>query len=160
MAARGKFERHKLFHLLLLSNVISPLTCKIWNFGLISNNLTSTCRKIGGSLKVLSPLSLDLTFTWICRDTAKQYVLDDLLDITTAIPSPSESNLDRGGCYGTGAGKVSSNGSLLWIDSGYMVENSSYLITVIVEKGRRRADYTQEVVIVPGDPPEVMITYV
>ena len=28
MAARGKFKGHKLFHLLLLLNVISPLSCK------------------------------------------------------------------------------------------------------------------------------------
>lgn len=105
-------------------------------------------------------LSLGLRFTWICRDTARQYVLDHLLEITSAIPRPSESNLDRGGCYGTGAGKIGFNESLLHINSGFMVENSSYLITVVVESGRRRANYTQEVVIVPGDPPEVMIMYV
>jgi len=46
------------------------------------------------------------------------------------------------------------------IDSGFMVVNSSYLITVVVERGRRRANYTQEVVVVPGDPPEAMIMYV
>ena len=89
-----------------------------------------------------------------------QYVLDDLLEITSTIPCPSESDLDRGGCYGTGAGKIGSNESLLEINSGFMVENSSYLITVVVENGRRRANYTQEVVIVPGDPPEMMIMYV
>ena len=105
-------------------------------------------------------LSLGLRFTWVCRDTATQYVLDDLLKITSTIPSPSESDLDRGGCYGTGAGKIGSNESLLKINSGLMVQNSSYLITVVVERGRRRANYTQEVVIVPGDPPEAMIMYV
>ena len=105
-------------------------------------------------------LSVGLRFTWLCRDTARQYALDHLLEITSAIPGPSESNLDRGGCYGTGAGKIGSNESLLHINSGFMVENSSYLITVVVESGRRRANYTQEVVIVPGDPPEVMIMYV
>ena len=45
-----KIESHKLFHLLLLLNVISPLTCKIWKLGFISNNLTSTRPKSGGSL--------------------------------------------------------------------------------------------------------------
>ena len=105
-------------------------------------------------------LSLGLCFTWVCRDTSTQYVLDDLLEITSIIPSPSESNLDRGGCYGTGAGKIGSNESTLEINSGFMVENSSYLITVVVDSGRRRANYTQEVVIVPGDPPEAMIMYI
>ena len=104
--------------------------------------------------------SLGLRFAWVCRDTATQYVLDDLLEITSAIPSPYESNLDRGGCYGTGAGKIGSNESTLEINSGFMVENSSYLITVVVQRGRRRANYTQEVVIVPDDPPEAMIMYV
>jgi len=105
-------------------------------------------------------LSLGLRFTWVCRDTATQYVLDDLLEITSTIPSPCESVLDRGGCYGTGAGKIGSNESTLELNSGFLVENSSYLITVVVERGRRRANYTQEVVIVSGDPPEAMIMYV
>ena len=64
---------------------------------------------------------------------------------------------DRGGCYGTGAGKIGTNEPVLRINSGYMVENSSYLITVVVKKDRRQALYTQEVVIVPGDPPVVLI---
>ena len=110
--------------------------------------------------RVIVFLSLGLRFTWVCRDTDTQYVLDDLLEMTSAIPSPSESDLDRGGCYGTGAGKIGSNKSLLQIKSGFMVENRSYLITVVVERDRRQANYTQEVVIVPGDPPEVMIVYV
>ena len=103
---------------------------------------------------------LGLRFIWVCRDTTTQYVLDDLLEITSAIPGPSDSDRDRGGCYGTGAGKIGSNESTLEINSSFMVENSTYLITVVVERGRRRANYTQEVVIVPGDPPEAMIMYV
>ena len=105
-------------------------------------------------------LFLGLRFTWVCRDTATQYVLDDLLEIISTIPSPSDADLDRGGCYGTGAGKIGSNESLLEINSGFMIENCSYLITVVVERGRRRANYTQEVVIVSGDPPEALIMYV
>ena len=50
MTARWKFESNKLFHLLLLLNVISSLSCKIWKLGIISNNLTSTRPKSGGSL--------------------------------------------------------------------------------------------------------------
>ena len=40
-----------------------------------------------------------------------------------------------------------------------MTENSSYFITVVVEKHPRRAYFTQEVVISPGDPPVVEIRY-
>ena len=40
-----------------------------------------------------------------------------------------------------------------------MTENTSYFITVLVTKDDRQAGYTQEVFIVPGDPPEVQIRY-
>ena len=40
------------------------------------------------------------------------------------------------------------------------MENSSYLVTVFVKKDVREAEYTQQVFIVPGDPPEVQIRYV
>ena len=76
-----------------------------------------------------------------------------------ALPSPSEVNSDRGGCYETGAGNVGGNDSILRIESGYMTEKSSYFITVVVEKHPRKAYFTQEVVISPGDPPEVEIRY-
>ena len=75
------------------------------------------------------------------------------------LPRPSAANLDRGGCFGTGAGNIGGNHSIVKIDSGYMTENSSYSITVVVEKHPRRAYFTQEVVISPGDPPVVEIRY-
>ena len=40
-----------------------------------------------------------------------------------------------------------------------MTENTSYFITVLVTKDERKAEYTQEVFIVLGDPPEVQIRY-
>ena len=40
-----------------------------------------------------------------------------------------------------------------------MTENSSYFITVVVEKHPRKAYFTQEVFISPGDPPVVEIRY-
>ena len=75
------------------------------------------------------------------------------------LPRPSEANLDRGGCFGTGAGNIGGNYPIVKIDSGYMTENSLYSITVVVEKHPRRAYFTQEVVISPGDPPVVKIRY-
>ena len=76
-----------------------------------------------------------------------------------ALPSPSADNLDRGGCYGTGAGNIGGNDSIVIIDSGYMTENNSYFITVVVEKHPRKAYFTQEVVISPDNPPEIEIRY-
>ena len=76
-----------------------------------------------------------------------------------ALPSPLEASSDRGGCYGTGAGNIGGNDSIVRIESGYMTENSSYFITVVVDKHPKRAYFTQEVIISPGDPPEVEIRY-
>ena len=76
-----------------------------------------------------------------------------------ALPRPSAANIDSGGCFGTGAGNIGGKHSIFKIDSGYMTENSSYFITVVVEKHPRRAYFTQEVVISPGDPPVVEIRY-
>lgn len=97
-----------------------------------------------------------MNFIWVCRQSSENFT-SDLLEISSPLPSSSQVNLDRGGCYGTGAGKIGSGVSLLKINSGYMAENSSYLITLVVRKDRRQAMYTQEVAIVPGDPPEVLI---
>lgn len=41
-----------------------------------------------------------------------------------------------------------------------MTENISYFITVLVKKDKRKAEFTQEVFIIVGDPPEVQIRYV
>ena len=76
-----------------------------------------------------------------------------------ALPSPLEVNSDRGGCYGTGAGNIGGNDSIVRIDSGYMTENSSYYITVVVEKHPRKAYFTQEVIISAEDPSEIEIRY-
>ena len=101
---------------------------------------------------------LGLRFTWICRNSSQKFS-DDLLEIPVALPRPSAANLDSGGCFGTGAGNIGGNHSIFKIDSSYMTENSSYFITVVVEKHPRRAYFTQEVIISPGDPPVVEIRY-
>ena len=78
-----------------------------------------------------------LNFTWLCRQESGQ-----------------------GGCYKTGHGKVESSEPLLRLNSSLMMENISYFLTVFVKKDARQAEYTQEVFIVPGDPPEVQIRFV
>jgi len=78
-----------------------------------------------------------LNFTWLCRQESGQ-----------------------GDCYKTGDIKVESNEPLLKLNSSLMMENSSYFLTVFVKKDVRQAEYTQEVFIVPGDPPEVQIRFV
>lgn len=46
------------------------------------------------------------------------------------------------------------------MNNTHMRENTSYFITVLVTKDERQAEFTQEVFIIPGDPPEVQIRYV
>ena len=47
----------------------------------------------------------------------------------------------------------------LRVNKSRLAENTSYFITVLVTKDERQAEYTQEVFIVPDDPPEVQIRY-
>ena len=85
---------------------------------------------------------LGLNFTWLCGQE-----------------SPSDLNSsDEAGCYYRAGDKESAEHELR-VNNSLMAENTSYFITVLVTKDERQAEYTQEVVIVPGDPPEVQIRY-
>ena len=67
-------------------------------------------------------------------------------------------NSDEAGCYHR-AGDKEYVGRELRVNNSLLTENTSYFITVLVTKDERQAEYTQEVFIVPGDPPEVHIRY-
>ena len=54
MAAGGIIKRYYLFHILFLLNDIPLLPGTICNFGIISNNSKSTCRKSESSYAVSS----------------------------------------------------------------------------------------------------------
>ena len=83
-----------------------------------------------------------LNFTWLCKEE-----------------SPLNLNKsDEAGCYYR-AGDKESVGYELRMNNSLMAENTSYFITVLVTKDERQAEYTQEVFIIPGDPPEVEIRY-
>ena len=81
-----------------------------------------------------------LNFTWLCR---RESPLD-------------RNNSDKASCYYR-AGDEESDGNKLRMNNSLMAENTSYFITVQVTKDERQAEFTQEVFIVPGDPPEVQI---
>ena len=87
--------------------------------------------------------SLGLNFTWMCRG-------ESLRDLD---------NSGEAGCHYR-AGDKESVGNELRVNNSLMEENTSYFITVQVTKDERQAEFTQEVFIVPGDPPEVQIRYV
>ncbi|PFX34823.1 Polycystic kidney disease protein 1-like 2 [Stylophora pistillata] len=81
-----------------------------------------------------------LKFTWLCGREPPLHI----------------NNSDEAGCYYR-AGEQEAVGHELRVNSSFMIENTSYFITVLVTKDERQAQYTQEVFIVPGDPPEVQI---
>ena len=83
---------------------------------------------------------LGLNFTWMCREKS-------LLDLNNSVEA---------GCYYM-AGDKEYVGHELRVNNSLMTENTSYFITVQVTKDERQAEFTQEVFIVPGDPPEVQI---
>ena len=68
-------------------------------------------------------------------------------------------NSDEAGCFYRADDKASVEYELR-VNRSLMAENTSYFITVQITKDERQAEYTQEVFIVPGDPPEVQIRYV
>ena len=67
-------------------------------------------------------------------------------------------NPDQAGCY-YGVSDKEYDGHKLRLNRSLLAENTSYVVTVQVTKDERQAEYTQEVFIVPGDPPEVQIRY-
>ena len=85
---------------------------------------------------------LGLNYTWLCRKVS-------LLDLNNSF--------EAGCCYR--GGDKESVGHELRVNKSLLTENTSYLITVLVTKDERQAEYTQEVYIIPGDPPEVQIRY-
>ena len=68
-------------------------------------------------------------------------------------------NSDEAGCYYKSYDNKSS-GHEFRVNNSLMSENASFFITVQVTKDERQAEYTQEVFIAPGDPPEVQIRYI
>ena len=87
-------------------------------------------------------MPLGLNFTWQCREE----------------PLQDPNNSDHAGCYYR-ADDEEFFGHELRVNNSLMAENTSYFITIQVTKGERLAEDTQEVFIVPGDPPEVQIRY-
>ncbi|XP_022779915.1 polycystic kidney disease protein 1-like 2 isoform X2 [Stylophora pistillata] len=80
-----------------------------------------------------------LNFTWQCKESPRHL-----------------NNSDEPGCHYRADDKETV-GYELRINNSLLAENTSYFITVQVTKHERQAVYTQEVFIVPGDPPEVQI---
>ena len=93
-------------------------------------------------------------FTWLCKKRQEHFPngsLDSLPVINNSLGPGS------GGCFGTGVGKLSSNGSIVKLDTSQMTVGEMYDVKLIVTKDNRIDDFIQEIKIVSGNPPQVTI---
>jgi hypothetical protein len=140
---------------------------------IIKNGLKIRSQANGKNLELDASKSFDsdtgtpqgLSFTWLCRISGESFpgnALDyPLVEIPVFFP---DTNIPyntvpykRGGCYGTGAGKIPGNKPLLVFGSYYIVVNTTYVFSVILNSGNRRAKFVQEIQVIPGKALDVSI---
>ena len=95
-----------------------------------------------------------MQFTWLCKKQHENFPIGPLASIPVVTTS---SGPGRGGCFGTGVGKLSSNGKVVKLDTSQMAAGESYHVKLIVTKDDREDDFLQEINVVSGNPPEVTI---
>lgn len=61
------------------------------------------------------------------------------------------------GCYGDGQFIFNGNSGTLSLDTAKMIEEETYVVFLIVQKGGRTAQQYQVIEVVPGDPPVTKI---
>lgn len=93
-----------------------------------------------------------MQFTWLCKKQQEHFPGGSLssLPVVTLLPGPG-----RGGCFGTGVGKLNSSAKVVQLDTSQMVVGESYDVKLVVKKDDREDDFVQEIEIVSGNPPEV-----
>ena len=99
-----------------------------------------------------------MQFTWLCKKQQESFPIGPL-DSVPVVSASSGPAIGNGGCFGTGVGKLSSNGEIVKLDTSQMVVDEFYDVKLIVTKDDRTDDFVQEIKIVSGDPPEVTMRY-
>ena len=93
-------------------------------------------------------------FTWLCKKRQEHFPNGSLHSLPVINNSLGPGS---GGCFGTGVGKLSSNGSIVKLDTSQMTVGEMYDVKLIVTKDNRIDDFIQEIKIVSGNPPQVTI---
>ena len=95
-----------------------------------------------------------MLFTWLCKNKNEVFPTEliDRIPVVTVSSGPGS-----GGCFGTGVGKLSTNGITATIDTRMMGVGESYDVMLIITKDDRMHFFNQEIEIVSGDPPLVSI---
>ena len=94
----------------------------------------------------------DMQFYWLCRHNLEEFssLLFDLLPVVTLTSGPGS-----GGCFGTGAGRLSSNNVTTSLDTSKMTAGEWYDVILYVVKDDRFEGFNQEMMILGDDPPNV-----
>ena len=98
-----------------------------------------------------------MQFTWLCKNQQESFPNVSLATLPVVTESSGPGN---GGCFGTGIGRLDSSDITLTLETSKMTAGELYDVKLVVTKDDREADFTQEIEIVNGDPPEVTIRYV
>ena len=98
-----------------------------------------------------------MQFTWLCKKQQESFPDVPIASLPTVTPS---SGPGKGGCFGTGVGKLSSNDVKVHLGTSAMVVGAFYDVKLIVKKDDRKDEFRQIIEIVNGDPPQVAIRLV
>ena len=95
-----------------------------------------------------------MEFTWLCKKRQESFPIGSLASVPVITTSSGPGN---GGCFGTGVGKLSSNKMVVKLDTSQMGVDQFYDVKLVVTKDDREDDFLQEIQIVSGNPPNVII---
>ena len=86
-----------------------------------------------------------ISFTWMCRKKDEEFPT-----------SESVPNAD-GGCWANGLYLFGKSEEKTAVYTGSFIQNAEYVFRVIVEKESRQGMFEQNVLILPGKPPTMVI---
>ena len=96
----------------------------------------------------------DMVFKWACKKESESFP-DDLNSMK--IVSLSRGAVDIGGCFGTGIGFLNHSVASIEVDSSLMLSNHTYTFLLLLCKGNRQETTSQDIKLVPGDPPQITL---
>lgn len=99
-----------------------------------------------------------LMFHWLCRRAGEEFPSEHPLEIKVVSRPLNPPKPSRGGCFGTGVGRLDSNEPLFVLNASVLESsNATYVFKLIVTKDVRSASDEKLVEVVKGNPPEVSL---
>ena len=102
-----------------------------------------------------------LTFYWLCKRSDENFPSENPLAMEIVSIPLNHSGVSRGGCFGTGIGRMESTDPVITLNASAMENASaSYVFQLMVTKDARWSSDIKTVHIVEGSPPEVSLMLV